>query len=132
MGGAIGIMVAAAHPDLLGRLMVVDMTPNLGALLAPPGSPRESIRVMADQLRDGFLRVPADSATTLEQMTPSMTRNDSARAVLLQYARASHRPTLANAMHELQYALSQWHVGLTTQRAHPTPRVSGSIRHGER
>jgi pimeloyl-ACP methyl ester carboxylesterase len=101
MGGAIGIMVAATHPDLLGRLMVVDMTPNLGALLAPPGSPPESIRVMADQLRDGFLRVPADSATMLEQMIPSMTRNDSARAVLLQYARASYRPTLANAMHEL-------------------------------
>lgn len=47
------------------------------------------------------MQTPVDSPTVLEQMVPTMTRSDSARAVLVQYARASHRPTLGNAMHEL-------------------------------
>ena len=101
MGGAIGMMLAARHPDVLGKLMVLDMPPYLGAVLAPPGSPPDSITAMADQLRNGFMQTPVDSPTVLEQMVPTMTRNDSAAGVLLQHARASHRPTIGNAMHEL-------------------------------
>jgi pimeloyl-ACP methyl ester carboxylesterase len=101
MGGAIGLMLAARHPDVPGKVMVIDMPPYLGAVIAPPGSSPDSIRAMADQLRAGFMQTPVDSPTVLDQMVPTMTRNDSARAVLLQYARASHRPTVGNAMHEL-------------------------------
>ena len=101
MGGSIGMMLAARHPDVPGKVMVLDIPPNMGAVFAPPGSPPDSIRAMGDQLRAGFLQTPIDSPTVLEQMVPTMTRNDSARTMLLQYARASHRPTLANAMHEL-------------------------------
>ena len=101
MGGTIGMMLAARHPDVPGKVMVLDMPPYMGATLAPPGSPPDSIRAMGDQLRAGFMQTPVDSPTVLEQMAPTMTRNDSARAVIVQYARASHRPTLGNAMHEL-------------------------------
>ena len=101
MGGAIGMMLAARHPDVLGKLLVLDMPPYLGAVLAPAGTPPDSITAMADQLRNGFMQTPVDSPTVLEQMVPTMTRNDSAAAVLLQHARASHRPTIGNAMHEL-------------------------------
>ena len=101
MGGTIGLMLAARHPGVAGKVMVLDMPPNMGAVLAPPGSPPDSIRAKADQLRAGFLQTPVDSPTVLEQMVPTMTRNDSARGLLVQYARASHRPTLGNAMHEL-------------------------------
>ena len=101
MGGAIGMMLAARHPDLLGALMVIDMPPFLGAVFAPPGAPADSIRKIADGLRAGFHATPADSPTVFDQMVPTMTRNDSAKAVLLRHARASHRPTVGNAMHEL-------------------------------
>ena len=101
MGGSIGLMLAGRHPDVLGKLMVLDMPPYLGAVIAPPGATPDSILAMGDQLREGFLKTPVDSPTVFEQMIPTMTRSDSARAVLLQYARDSHRPTLANAMHEL-------------------------------
>lgn len=101
MGGSIGLMLAARHPDVPGKVMVLDIPPNIGAVFAPPGSPPDSIRAMGDQLRAGFMQTPVDSPTVLEQMIPTMTRYDYARAVLLQYARESHRPTLGNAMHEL-------------------------------
>jgi pimeloyl-ACP methyl ester carboxylesterase len=101
MGGAIGMMLAARHPDVPGKLMVLDMPPYLGAVMAPPGATPDSIRAMGDQLLAGLLQTPADSPTVLDQMVPTMTRNDSAGAVLLRYARASHRATVANAMHEL-------------------------------
>jgi pimeloyl-ACP methyl ester carboxylesterase len=101
MGGSIGLMLAARHPETVSKLMVLEMPPYLGAVFGPPGSPPDSIRAMGDQLRAGFLKTPIDSPTVFEQMIPTMTRSDSARAVLLQYARDSHRPTVANAMHEL-------------------------------
>lgn len=101
MGGAIGMMVAARHPDLVGRLMVIDEPPFLGAIFGAPGASTDSIRKIADGLRAGFMAVPADSPTVLEQMVPTMTRSDSAKRVLLAFARASHRPTVANSMHEL-------------------------------
>ncbi len=99
MGGAIGLMIAARHPDTPSRVMVIDMPPYLGAVLAPGAAP-DSVRAMGEQLRQGFLQKPVDSPTVFEQMVPTMTRNDSARTKLLEYARASHRPTLGNAMHE--------------------------------
>jgi pimeloyl-ACP methyl ester carboxylesterase len=37
MGGTIGLMLAARHPDSVGRLMVVDMIPFMGAMFGPPG-----------------------------------------------------------------------------------------------
>ena len=101
MGGTIAMMLAARHPDVPGKIMVLDIPPNMGAVMAPPGTPPDSIRALGDQLRAGFLQTPVDSPTVLEQMVPTMTRNDSVRAVLVQHARASHRSTLGNAMHEL-------------------------------
>jgi pimeloyl-ACP methyl ester carboxylesterase len=61
----------------------------------------DSIRGIAERLRARLLEAPADSPTVLEQMVPTMTRVDSAKGKLLAYARASHRPTVANSMHEL-------------------------------
>jgi pimeloyl-ACP methyl ester carboxylesterase len=101
MGGTIGMMIAARHPDVLGKLMVLDMPPFLGPVVAPPGASPDSIRAMAEKLRAGFAQTPVDSPTVLEQMIPTMTQSDSARGVLLRHAKASHRPTMGNAMHEL-------------------------------
>ena len=37
MGGTIGMMLAARHPDAVGKLMVVDMVPFMGAMFGAPG-----------------------------------------------------------------------------------------------
>ncbi|MDB5694224.1 MAG: alpha/beta hydrolase [Alphaproteobacteria bacterium] len=49
MGGTLALMVAARHPDRVGKVMVVDMLPQPAELLgASPGT----IRGLADTLRD--------------------------------------------------------------------------------
>jgi pimeloyl-ACP methyl ester carboxylesterase len=50
MGGTIGMMLAARHPDMPSRLMVVDMFPFLGAMFGPPGTTADSVKPMADSL----------------------------------------------------------------------------------
>jgi pimeloyl-ACP methyl ester carboxylesterase len=50
MGGTIGMMLAARHPDSLSRLMVVDMFPFLGAMFAGPDATAASVKPMADGL----------------------------------------------------------------------------------
>jgi pimeloyl-ACP methyl ester carboxylesterase len=54
MGGTIGMMLAARHPDSVGRLMVVDMVPFMGAMFGPPGTTAESVAPLADQIHAGM------------------------------------------------------------------------------
>jgi pimeloyl-ACP methyl ester carboxylesterase len=101
MGGTMGMMLAARHPDHVGRLMVVDAVPFLGVAFGPAGTTPESVRPFADQIRDSVLAQRAGSSPTmLEQMVASMTRTEALRPVLLRYARDSDRRTVANAFHE--------------------------------
>jgi pimeloyl-ACP methyl ester carboxylesterase len=102
MGGTIGMMLAARHSGSVARLMVVDMTPFMGVMFGPSASTPEGLRAIADQTRDTILAQPADApGSMLQQMLSGMTRVPTMRSALLQYARDSHRPTVANAFHEL-------------------------------
>jgi pimeloyl-ACP methyl ester carboxylesterase len=96
------MMVAARYPGLAGRVMVVDMVPFMGAMFGQPNATPESLRPVADETRRQLLSTQAGAPTDmLGQMVASMTRNERMRSVLLQYARASDRRTVANAMHEI-------------------------------
>jgi pimeloyl-ACP methyl ester carboxylesterase len=99
MGGTIGMMLAARHPDLVGRLMVEDMPPYMGLMF---GTNPDSVRRLADATRDSLVAHHARGQPgMLEQMYPTMTRVARKRATLLKGLRDSHRPTVANAFHEL-------------------------------
>lgn len=54
MGGTIGMMLAARHPDSVGKLMVVDMVPFMGAMFGAPGATAESVTPTADQIYAGM------------------------------------------------------------------------------
>lgn len=102
MGGSIGMMLAARHPSLVGRLMVVDMVPNIGLLFGPPGTTPDAVRAMADQMREKTLaETPGSPTGSLEAMMPTMTRVEAMKPVLLQYVKESDRRTATNAFHEL-------------------------------
>lgn len=102
MGGTIGMLLAARHPESLGRLMVVDMTPFMGMMFGPAAGTPEGLRSVADRMRDTILAQPVESPTSmLGQMIAGMTRVSAMRNVLVQHAGDSHRPTIANAFHEL-------------------------------
>src|SRR5688572_29627278 len=99
MGGFIGMMLAARHPDLAGRLLVEDMTPFMGLMFGPTA---ESVRSIADATRDTLLAQHGrGQPSMLEQMYPTMTRVERKRSTLLKGLQESHRPTVVNAFHEL-------------------------------
>jgi pimeloyl-ACP methyl ester carboxylesterase len=101
MGGTIVMMLAARHPDLAGRVMVVDMPPFLGMMFGPPGATAESVRPTADSMRAAMLAAPPGTPTMFEVMVQTMTKVDSMKPMLVSGSRASNLATTANAFHEL-------------------------------
>src|SRR4051812_35035189 len=54
LGGTWAMMIAARHPELASRVMVVDMMPYLGAMFMPPGSGPDAVKAVAEQVRAGI------------------------------------------------------------------------------
>ena len=100
MGGTIGMMLAARHPDAVGRLMVVDMMPSMAPFFGPAGETPEGIRGIADQARAQILEAPPGTGF-IAQLFEGMTLDADMAAVLMRLARESDRGTVANAFHEL-------------------------------
>lgn len=102
MGGTMGMMLAARHPDLVGRLMVVDMIPFMGAMFGAPGVTAEQVTPTADQIwtaqtsgADEAYRAQAAAAVT------GMIKTESLRAGPLEDAATSDRAVSASAFREL-------------------------------
>jgi pimeloyl-ACP methyl ester carboxylesterase len=102
MGGTIGMMLAARHPDAVGKLMVVDMVPFLGSFFGGPGATVDSVRPIAMRMRADAAKKPAD---TREQervaMIATMVQTEAARAGPSEDARTSDADVVANAYSEL-------------------------------
>ncbi len=102
MGGTIGMMLAARHPDAVGKLMVVDMFPFMGAMFGGPGATPDSVRPIADQIRAGIRMAPQGVVSDQTRATiNSMVRTESARPEIIEHARQSNVGVTANAFHEL-------------------------------
>lgn len=102
MGGTMGMMLAARHPDLVGRLMVVDMVPFMGAMFGAPGATAESVTPVADQIWAAQARAPRDAYVA--QATASingMINTESRREEALQHMRDSDQQVSAAAFREL-------------------------------
>lgn len=102
MGGTIGLMLAARHPDSVGKLMVVDMIPFMGAMFAPPGASNEAITTMADQVYAGMANV--SRAEYDQRATVSLTgmiATEGLRAGPLEDSRTSDQKVSAAAFREL-------------------------------
>lgn len=101
LGGETALMLAARHPEAVGRVMVVDALPFYSLLINPAATP-ETIRPQADEMRDGLLaqndeQAAAGAAATVARLI----RTESARAAAIAWTRASDRSVVARAMHEL-------------------------------
>ncbi len=104
MGGTIAMMLAARHPDSVGRLMVVDMMPFMGAMFGAPGTnpTAESVAPMADQIYAGMTASPDDQyqAQAAAAVT-GMIKTESLRAGPLEDAAKSDRRVSTAAYREL-------------------------------
>ena len=102
MGGTIGMMLAARHPDLVGKLMVVDMIPFMGAMFGPPGTTAESVAPIAEQVYQGMSTAsPADYQTRAEATVSGMVNNAEARPQVLGDTRNSDQQVSSAAYREL-------------------------------
>ena len=102
MGGSIGMMLAARHPDAVGKLMVVDMFPFMGAMFGGPNATREQLTPTADQIRAAMVAAPQGVVSPqVEATIASMVRTESARPMIIEHSRASDNTVSANAFHEL-------------------------------
>lgn len=94
MGGLVGMMLAKAHPDAVGKLMIVDALPFYGALMGPGATP-DSVRPFAEQMRTMIVHGPEPT-----QAPPGMSNSDEGRAKVLQWLKASDRAVVGQAMVE--------------------------------
>jgi pimeloyl-ACP methyl ester carboxylesterase len=102
MGGTIGMMLAARHPDALSRLMVVDMMPYLGALFAPPGAPPAQIDAVADRIAASMRTADATQrAKAANDMVGGMVNNVAMRPVAIKDSIDSDPEVSARAFREL-------------------------------
>jgi pimeloyl-ACP methyl ester carboxylesterase len=102
MGGTMGMMIAARHPNAISKLMVVDQLPFMGAIYGPPGTTAESVKPTADAILASMkAATPEAREKNMEAMTKAMVRNQDQAAKVLAEAKASNRDTSAHAFHEL-------------------------------
>jgi pimeloyl-ACP methyl ester carboxylesterase len=97
MGGAIGMMLAARHPNALGHLVVVDMHPFVGQWFGGPDATPEKVRPAADRI----LVVPDSFVGEFTKMVSGMTNRESLQQGLVQNVNASTQTTVVNSFHEL-------------------------------
>ncbi len=110
MGGLAALMIAADHPALPGKLLVVDALPFIGPLFG--AATVEAVRPMADQMRSMLIAsaakmtpdftAPDCPATLPAPATPrGMMTNSGEGACLVRYgATASDLRVVAQAMHD--------------------------------
>ena len=102
MGGTIGMMLAARHPDAVGKLMVVDMVPFLGTFFGGPNATVEAVRPIAAKLRaDAAAKSPETREAERAAMITGMVQSEAQRAGPVEDARKSDPDVVANAYSEL-------------------------------
>lgn len=104
MGGTIGMMLAARHPDSVGKLMVVDMVPFMGAMFGQPGtvSTAESLAPVADTIHQGMANSPREQyQAQADAQIVGMINTESLRAGPLEDSRTSDQKVSAAAFREL-------------------------------
>jgi pimeloyl-ACP methyl ester carboxylesterase len=102
LGGFWGMMVAARRPELVSRLMVVDMMPFMGAMFGGPNATPETVRPMAEQFRKGIASsAGAQRKAVIEQTIAGMIRTESLRPPAVGHSLASDAAMSAQAMYDL-------------------------------
>jgi len=102
MGGTLAMMVAARHPEIPSRVMVVDMLPFLGALFAGPNATPEQLAKVAEQVKAGIATSTGEARRArTEQTIAGMVKTEAMRPVAIGHSLASDQAVSAEAMANL-------------------------------
>ena len=94
MGGLIGMMLARAHPERVGRLMIVDSLPFFGVLMGPDATV-ETVRPAAGQLR-----AMLQAQTGEQPAPPNMSLTEAGRARIAGWMNAANHQVAGQAVYE--------------------------------
>ncbi len=101
LGGEIALMLGAQHPDLVGRLMIVDALPFY-MLMIDPAATSESASQRAIATRDWILaQSPEEFVAFQKTSIARLAKTEAVRPALLAAGLSSDRRTLADAVYEL-------------------------------
>lgn len=103
LGGSWAMMVAGRHPELVSRVMVVDMMPFMAAVFGGPTATPESIRPLAEQMRQRMSapQGEAQRRQQAEQTIASMVRTEALRAGPVRQSLASDLTVVSQSMYDL-------------------------------
>lgn len=101
LGGAAGLRLAQDHPDLVGKLMVVDALPFYSAMYGPTAT-AQSAAPFAEQAYAQVTGADAAAFAAMQQgVARSMSRTPATQAQILAWSLASDRHAIGQAMAEL-------------------------------
>jgi pimeloyl-ACP methyl ester carboxylesterase len=101
LGGTLGMMVAARHPERVSRLMVVDMIPFMGAMFVPNATP-DTVRPIAEQIRTGIAGGTAEQRrAATDQTIATMVRTETLRPMAARHSMDSDAAVSGQAMYDL-------------------------------
>ena len=104
MGALVGLRLAQAHPDAVGRLMSVDSLPFFSALFGPQVTP-ETARPFADQAASGILNTPQDAFRNGQTQTAAgYSRDPATQADIVAWSMAGDRHAMAAAIKDVMTA----------------------------
>ena len=102
MGGSWTIMLAARHPELVGKAMVVDMLPYLGIMMRSAGLTDEQMNAQIDQLQNILANSPPEQRRMMTSMMVSaMINTESEKQPNINASLASDQQVSARAFTEL-------------------------------
>ena len=100
LGGLIALEVAAAKPDAIGRILVVDALPFY-ALLIDPGATVEQVKPMATMMRNQMMaQTDVQYAAGAPLLAARLAKSAPARASVAKWSAASDRTVVVKAMYE--------------------------------
>ena len=101
LGGFIGLKLAADHPDQVGRLIIVDSLPALGATQMPSATSAQ-LKEMGDGMRSRMMgQDAATAAAGQQQMLRMMVTKQQDVDRIEAWGKRSDRATVINAMADL-------------------------------
>lgn len=101
LGGLVALKLASDHPDKVGRLVIVDSLPALGATQMPDITP-DQLNAMAARLRDGILAQDEAARAASQRRTVSgMVTAPADVERIIGWGKQSDRHTVANAMYQV-------------------------------
>ena len=116
MGGFIGLMLAADHPDRIERVVVVDSLPFF-PLIFNPAATAEMAAPQADAARAQIIAQDDAAFAAAQRMgMQSLARNTAVHEQLVQWSVTSDRSTFAGAVHALMTTDLRPRLGKITAR----------------